>query len=108
MYQIKIDVSKIDKNIKCWFDLYRNLGINPNDYTMPDKDLNGSEIQRFDTDRFRMNQKTLEKIQDILSNNNCYRRKDMIKLLRCQSSFDFISYSPRTDDSVEDDILIIN
>lgn len=73
------------------------------------------EISKADTyhmDNLRMNQKTFDKIDNLLLTNllskkNKYARTYREKYLRTQHSFDSLIFAPRIDNSIQDDVLCI-
>lgn len=103
---IKISSFDIPKSIKNWFDFYKFIGIDINQFVEKEKSFDNSIIDRFNTSKLLMNESTINNIQSVLQKNNAYRKRNK-QILNLQSSFDYISYSPKTDNSIKDNILHI-
>lgn len=110
---IKVDYKAIkeNKNMKSWIDWYISIFGESEfykRYVRSEKYFTGEIVQRFRNDNLLMNQDTMNKIQKLLYANAVKGKKRMERLIGYQSSFDFISYAPYTDDSQENNVLYVN
>lgn len=71
-----------------------------------------SKTDTYHIDNLRMNQKTFDKIDNmlltnLLSKKNKYARTYKEKYLRTQHGFDSLIFAPRIDNSIQDNVLYI-
>ena len=104
-FEIPEDLYK-NKNILSFVDIYDLLGI--------ENCINGiiakAKESKLDYSNIRANEKTIQKLYDLVKKNILEDKKKKFftkKVKETACAMDFLMYSPYTDNTVEDDSIVI-
>lgn len=95
-----------DKNILSFVDIYDSLGIE----NCINSIIAKTKESKLEYSNIRANEKTIQKLYDLVKENVLKSKKKKFftkKVKETACAMDFVMYSPYTDNTIEDDTIII-
>lgn len=95
-----------DKNILSFVDIYDSLGIE----NCINSIIAKTKESKLEYSNIRANEKTIQKLYDLVKENVLKSKKKKFftkKVKETTCAMDFVMYSPYTDNTIEDDTIVI-